>query len=295
MSETRSQFTYSPEGILDITTGLDEEFGGDTTPEIVTAMTKHRQEHLESLNSEPGITVEEANGIANIKVEIAKRFDDNFNNQGGSDITDFLSHLYQILPMYPQDLIDRVVSLEFLGERGATGVINQHFQRWLNVQGITEDVARHSVLAMASPFGKDKIQQAKKDFRYSSGDWGENTNSWHFTVNANKEKFGVVNTEDTPEAHLEIEGEVEWRWVNMKTLGDCACWGVAGEDRMRLRTRLDTRKLYEMHPHNVDYARQSLSLVLGMGALTYYAAQYKGNEDIFAETRWKEPRIYPKM
>ena len=236
----------------------------------------------------------ESNGVVSITVDVEKRFRDSFHNRGDPDISAFLRQLNSILPFHPEDSVDRVYSLDFLHELGATGVINHHFQRWLNAGGLTEDVARHSAIAMTLPFGNDITGRAKKGFDYFGDDNGQMATAYSSRIVAANEEFKLWKSEDTEDAHVEQAGKVVWRNLNISTLGDCACWGATGEEREHVRAQPPTKRLYEMTPHNVDYARASLSLVLGIGALTYHATQYDGQEDVLAHVEWGEPREYPR-
>ncbi len=295
MNELRAQFTYSPENILQITTGLSEDFQADSkNPEEIATLVKGRREQLEILSENSGVTVEETAGSATLTIDVAERFSQSFTNQGDPDIANFLFRLNRVLPFHPEDKIDRVVSLEDVSATGAAGVINQHFQRWLNTPGVSEDFARHSLLAMALPFGSDIVKKVEKDFTYISQEGLEYAQGHTSRLAVRQERFGIEKSEETAEAHLETSGEVAWRWVDLSTLGSCACWGVNGDDRSYIRIDRSTKILYEMTPHNVDFARQSLSLMLGLGALAYYAAQYEGREDILADAEWGKPTVYPK-
>lgn len=295
MSEVVPQLTFDSDMTLRIVTGLNEGFfdSPNATSELKERLVASRREVLETLAVEPGIVVDEVGGVAAIEIEIENRFRDSFNNQGDPDISEFLSQIDNLLPFYPEDSIDRVVSFGGITNRGSIAAINHHFQRWLNLPGLTEESARHSTMAMALPFGADYAKGIKKDFRYSAGDTFENASAKSSRIDVRNGTFGLLKLEEAPEANLEIDGEVDWRWLDMGTVGDCACWGVPGEERFELYVNEDSKRLYDMTPHNVDYARQSLSLLLGVGALAHFASQYDGQENIYANAEWKEPRSYP--
>jgi|GEM_PF-1286093 len=298
MSELiRPQFTFNPEGVLKITTGLNEGFEHSTyTPELIEKAVEKRREHLAHLDEENGISVEEDGGFASVSVDVRDRFSKSFNffESDDSNITDFLTGINNIVPLYPLDSIDRVLGLRYVSERGAEGVVNQHFQRWLNTQEVTEDIARQCVNAMALPYGEPEEKKAKKEFRFRSGEGFAQINTLTYKLNVQTEEFGICKSEETDEEHTETEGKVAWSWFGITTLGSCACWGVPGDDRGHIHVQPETKALYEMEPHNVDSARQSLSLILGVGALAHHAALYEGTEDIFTKTEWGQPRNYPK-
>jgi hypothetical protein len=296
MSEVkRAQITFSPEGILEVTTGLDEDVRYYREPEVNEAILKNRHEQIEILSEQPGIETELEGDVAKIRVEIEKRFKQCFDPYGDDEISVFLGQVRQIVPTYPRDLIDRVFGLEFISGRGSTGNIYEHFQRWIDKMTITEDIGRQCVRAMAIPFGSEHKTRAMKKFSYRSGsDFTQISADYHFNLNVHRDKFGIIKSEQTDDSVIETHGKVDWGWVNLSTLGECACWGVPGDERERVRLRPGTKILYNMEPHNVDYARQALSQILGMGTLAFHAAMYKGDEDILANAEWEEPNVYPR-
>jgi hypothetical protein len=298
MSEViRPQLTLNPEGELKITTGLGEGFERDIyTQEMIGKVVEKRREHLAHFSEKDGISVEEENGVASVSVDVRKSLGKSFNffETDDSEITDFLADINGIVPVLPLDSVDRVLALRYVSERGADGAVNQQFQRWLNAQRVTEDVARQCVSAMSMPYGETEEEKAKKEFEFRSGDGFAQVNTFTYKLNVATGDFGLYRLEDTEEGHEETEGKVAWSWFHIATLGSCACWGVPGDDREHVELRSDTKALYEMEPHNVDSARQSLSLILGVGALAHHAALYEGTEDVFAKTEWGVPRLYPK-
>ena len=152
---------------------------------------------------------------------------------------------------------------------------------------------------MAQPFGDDFVNKSKGQFNYMPdlGDDSEvaSTGIGNFRLVVRREEFHVDKREETPHATSTREGKVNWRWLDMTTFGDCACWGVVWEERAHMIVVPTTLRLYEMTPHNIDSARQSLSLMLGLGALVHYAAKYEGREDIFADAEWDLPSVYDKQ
>lgn len=293
----RPQLSFNPEGVLKITTGLSEGFEHSSyTQDLIEKATEKRLEHLAHLDAENGISVEEKSGTASVSVDVRRRFGKSFNffDSDDSEITDFLTGINNIVPVYPIDSIDRVLSLRYVSERGSEGIVNQHFQRWLNTQRVTEEIAMQCVNAMSMPYGKSEEKKAKKEFNFRSGEGFAHINTFTYKLNVATSEFGICRSEDTKEGHTETDGKAEWSSFLITTLGSCACWGVPGDDREHIHVRPDTKVLYEMEPHNVDSARQSLSLILGVGALAHHAALYEGTEDIFAGTEWGQPRIYPK-
>lgn len=295
-TEVRSQILYSPEGILNLNVGLNEGYDiGEKYRDLEEKHLQRKREYVESLAEDEGINVSENDNIINLDIDIEKRFHGSFNNGGDEDINNFLTKINVILPYHPTDNVDRVFGIDEVYNIGARGVVYEHFQRWFNAKGLTEEAAKHSVSAMAQPFGKDIVQENVKSFTYSANKKWQAARGHDSYVQIAEEEFGLISFERTDNNHTEKNGQVAWGNLSIATLGDCACWGVLGDDRSRLILKENTKRLYELDPHNIDFARQSLSLILGVGALAYHAAQYKGHEDIFDEVEWSEPGIYPLL
>ena len=186
--------------------------------------------------------------------------------------------------------IDRVMGLSSWFDRGARASIFPKFQRWLNSGNLDDEtVARETFEAMATPFGDEYVNKARSDYQ----DWAGGHSAWSFAIAAVPATFGLERVERTDETYTETRGQVKWANLNMRTLGDCACWGVTGEKRSHILVESGKKELYPMIPHNWDYARQSLSLVLGIGVLARCASRYQGQEDIFADADWEAPRTIP--
>lgn len=293
MSEIiRPQFTYSPEGELTFRINLrdnTEDYDQDSAKQTI----KNRRSLLEEVSEVGGVELDITNENAVVSVDVAKRFSKSFKDEDDPDIGDFLRNISLTLPFSPDDADDRVLGLEHLSYFGAHGIVNTHFQRWLNSEeAISEEVSLRSALAMALPFGKDITKEVKRTFKYRSDGENQLASGMYFRILAQHEEFGLYKAEQNDQQHIETNGEVSWRNLVISTLGDCACWGSNYEDRRTLWVQGSEKKLYKILPHNVDVARQSLSLVLGMGVLTHEASRYEGHEDIFADANWQEPRIY---
>jgi hypothetical protein len=273
MSEILPQFTYSPDGIFTV----------NAEPNDNPILDGHRGIAVGAFSTLDGIQIEENNRIIQMNLNIQDVLGKNFSNRGDERLNAFLRALDHLLPFHPLGPTDRIASLDYVSGSGSTGVIYPHFQRWMNANGLTEEAGRECVLAMSLPFGKSGTNKARKSFTYY--DDISLAEGWAFQVNLNEDKFKLQKDGDRL-GHYD-QGETVWNWPRLVTLGSCACWGVTGEDR-DFYLRKDRARLYEMTPHNVDYARQTLSLLLGLGALAHRAAQYKGQEDIFAGVTWKE-------
>ncbi len=281
MIEILPQFVYTPNGVLSLRTEFHED------PNIQIRQLKI----LEHLAESPGTIVDGSNTVhVNVKQALGSNF--GYTREGA--VGDFLSTIGRVLPGYPTNPLDRVVSPQWVSPEGLSAVVYTHFQRWLNTQSpLDEHVAREAVLAMAVPFGKEKEREAKRDFQM----FGRAASATFFDVKVFDDRFGISAIEETEDGHEVKAGRVTWNWVDLSTLGSCACFGVTGDERQRINVSTDAHLpwLYEMTPHNIDFPQQTLSLLLGIGALSYRAAQYAGQEDILADAEWSEPRIYPKV
>jgi hypothetical protein len=298
MNTIRPQVTYSPEGELTVVTGLNDgyrdEGDNEDTKQLIAAF---RAEQLENLSSYSGVAVKEFHDdVVEIRIPVEQSLGHAFNIGGDPEIAGFLKLVNDILPYYPRDDFDRVVALEFLGSRGASGVINEHMQRWLNSGEISEEAARSCIEAMSLPIMPPKELQefvdVKKDFRFSRYSSGVAADTGMiFGLRIKQDKFTVHKIDIDEDSVNEQIGDATWGNIDLNTLGNCACWGVSGENRSFMNIdRNVPQRLYQMDPHNVDTARQSLSLVLGIGSLAYYAALYQGDEDIYANVAWREDR-----
>lgn len=284
MSEFTPQFTYDPDGIL--TVRIDYE-----DAELYEGAVRKGQERaVNSLGEHKGVVIEDGNDTAVASIDVQEALGSSFNNRGDDKILNFLKHLSLSLPYHPEGPTDRIASLDSITTHGTFAGIFPQFQRWLNAEGITEETAKESVLAMAMPFGKATKNKAAKDFK----EYGGSASAWAFGISVHPDTFGLRKEEATPDTIIETNGEVKWDWVYLSTLGSCACWGVNGDDRRNISVSPEVSRLYQMTPHNVDFARQMLSHILGLGVLSHQAAEYAGQEDIFAEVEWEEPREYQR-
>jgi hypothetical protein len=279
MNETilSPQFLFSPEGELVLSTGSLGEY---PTSEQVSSF---RVAVLETLGDMPGVTAVESDDELTATVNVEECLGDSFNNTGDPKISEFLGMVRVLLPGWIEDDIDRVLSVNHLNDRGLTIVVSEHFQRWLNQKGFSEEVAHDTVRSMALPFGKDNLDRAKKDFKYHELDGvGEMVIAGSFRTTIRVNEFGLAK--EGSDKYEEVK--VTWRDTDMSTIGDCACLGADAREREHVYIHDGVKQLYEMGPHNIDFARQSLSLFLGLGAMAYHAARYDGTEDIFDGVVW---------
>lgn len=286
MIEIAPRLTYSPDGILELHKTRDEEI------EYARSLGQHK-EKLDSISGYE-ITEDEAETIVRVvipKVIRASR-ELSFTNPSAARL---IANLVPFTYFDYRDPRDGVFSLEFWSHLGGTGVIFPQFQRWLNNGGFDEDTARNCLSAMAYPFGQETRQGIKKNFKYESD--GENAvagpRGFYFGGVSRRQSFNITLEQEIDGVTRIRHGEVDWNWIDLTTIGSCACWGASWQERERVYISDKYRRLYEMGPHNVDFAVQSLSLTLGMGALAYAAASYEGTEDILENTTWQPEKWHP--
>ena len=284
MSESRPCITYSSEGILSLNKvleGRDEEF-----------VKLFGQRTEDTLGDLPGYSVSEGEDGFSLTIDvpqvIAPIDDESFINPK----IDVLLRNIQPFVGYAglEDSTDYLFSLDYWYEHGAGGVIFPGMQRWLNAGGLTEEVAKECIEAMALPYGSEKQDAANEEFEYRTD--GESAvggiGGFTFGVISKREDFGIEFVDTSGEERKYRAGKAPWNWINLSTIGSCACWGPSGQERERVYVGRETSRLYEMHPHNVDMPIQSLSLVLGAGVLAREASEYKGQEDILENATWRD-------
>ena len=275
MSEILPQVVYSPNGVLSVRTEIRDAYSEET---------------LEHLLERPGTYLD---NTGTLQVEVKQAVGSDFGHTRNGAIRDFLDEVGKLLPVYPEDAVDRVVHPLWLSARGVEAAVYTHFQRWLNSQShLNERVAKETLLAMATPFGKEREQDVNRKFDL----YQQSASTDLFEVTIYDSHFGVNTREETDNSYIEKYGRIVWKRLNLSTIGNCACLGVGGEERDRVNVSQNRLKpwLYEMIPHNIDSSHQSLSLLLGIGSLAYHASLYSGQEDILEQVDWAEPRIYPK-
>lgn len=281
MLEISPRLTYSPDGILQLRHAIDYDDGDSQST---------YDQNKEELAAKPGYEVVVNGDETLVSVQLDKVVQSSRENDFiNPSAVRLIQNLRNFTYFDYREPRDGVFSIDFWSDKGASGVVFPQFQRWLNAQGFDEESARRAIDAMAYPFGAEMRKRARKEFRYrtdgeyaAAGDGG-----FIFGVVSRREDFGIAMYEESEDEPSEKQGRVAWSWIELSTIGDCACWGPSGEARENVYIKPGRSRLYEMWPHNVDSAVQSLSLVLGIGALAYKAAQYSGQEDILENTVWE--------
>lgn len=277
MPEISPRITYSPQGVLTIRKTLD----GDFTPAEFA-----RQADI--LSQKPGYSVTDEGFDTVVSVDVdrvvppTKGID--FLNTTSAHLINNVGHMAHFAP---DDDRDGVFSADYWISNGASGVVHPHLQRWLNAGRLDEGSARRCIDAMAQPLGTEVRQAVQDDFFFHGDERGVVANAHGLGVITRTEGFTVTVDDTAGEPGAYRQGEVRWNTVELSTVGSCACWGVTGEQRQRVVLEPGSNRLYDMWPHNVDYAPQSLSLVLGAASLAYDAAQYPGREDVLADVQWQ--------
>lgn len=282
MREIAPRITYSPEGILELHRTVDEE-----TRENSSFLNRR----IEMVSNNPGYEVVEDGSEITVRVNIKEELgeaDSYFQNPQADKIIENLN----IFTYFDYtDKRDGVFSIDSWYKNGADGKIYPQFQRWLNNGGLSDEVARECIRAMVLPFDKATKAEVEKDYTYASQSNSSVAESHILRVVSRREEFRISKFVLDQEIPGYRNGSVEWNWIDITTIGGCACWGPSGEERDSVMITPDFNHLYIMKPHNVDTAVQSLSLVLGMASLAYRAALYEGTEDILANATFSE-RIF---
>lgn len=277
MEVVRPQFTFDTEEKLHIEVEISDD--------------EYKSDQLQTLNKLDRMKGVEAVGVSQVTVDVRPAFADKSGFWNQEKVTTFLDSISRIIPYVPGDKRDRVAYPQHLWARGLSTGVYPSLQSWLNADdAMQEATAKDVMTAMALPFGKKYEQMVTNQYRqYTNG-----ASSLVFSYGLSEEDFGLRRTVKTDEGHLEQNGSVNWRWLNLETLGSCACFGVNGDDRDRVNVSEDKHVpwLYEMHPHNIDVANQSLSLILGMGAVAFKAAAHE-TDDVLESATWNEGRFYP--
>ena len=276
MSEANTaQCVYSPEGILDVRFQVDEL----ASREIAS---------LEYLSSHPGVSLHDER----IRVEVERALGNTFGFERNERLATFLAALGNVLPWYDDSGVDRVYFPTHLDDSTLNGAVQPTFQRWLNAQdGCDELVAKETLTAMALPFGKEAAGELEQltMYRQSAG-------AGQFAMRMHTdEDFEVYFVSESADSWTQHDGTVQWTWVSLSTLAG-AYIGVDRHERQHINVGAPRSHdgFYEMTSGDVDVPQQTLSLLLGIGALASHASKYEGQEDLLEGAVWREPLVYPK-
>lgn len=297
MSEIiRPQFTYSPEGILEIKTGIRDGIGEHWDSISIKQVLDRRSKGLENVADQPGVQSDVQDGDIQISVDVAERFGKSFIEKDESDIQDFLLNVSSITPNYAADSVDRVVLMNDFAKEGESVGVSQHFQKWLNNEGISEDTAKESLLAAALPYGEDFVEGTKKYFRYYKETDLER--AYGFGTSVCNEVSDVKIYKYTPLTDNKTRvnfGASKWAGVTISSFGDGnPSWNARDAAGRAAFVFPQNLNLYHLDARNVESSIQFMSLFFGMGALAYHAAKYSDDKDLLDSVTWEQrERIFP--
>lgn len=277
MTEIQPQLTYSPNGVLEI----QSDFSRMTEEMIINAANA-----IGELTKYPGVTFQEKAGkgssdMLKMHIEVKNALGSRFGHSEYDDFNNFLVLLGRIMPrLFQDERKDHVVAPHYPHNGGFLTSVYESFQRWLNTQDeLDERVALEVLQAMAVPFGHEQEKAVKREFRPSFN----MARAAFFGIAVYTDDFSVYSSDDL--GANQKEGSVQWNWARLATIG--ASYGVEDDNRKWVDVSLEHGpSLYEMSPMDVECSQQSLSLLLGIGAMAYRARQYAGREDILAGARW---------
>lgn len=289
MTELSPRVTYSPDGILELRRTFTED-----------ASVEYRERVIGRVASRPGYLLQQEGEDLHLSVELAAVIDVHGDidprTKDKADVIALIENLAGFGDVEYEDHRDGVASLDMWTEHGATGVIRPQFQRWLMAGGLDEDTSRAAIRAMALPFGDEMSRTLLHGFRFvNDGDSiGAMTSNW-LQVAQYRDSFTISRSIEKDTTVEYSNGTVLWPYIDFTTMGNCACWGNSGTEREAHISSERGTRLYTLSPHNIDRAVESLSVVLGLGALAYKAKQYDGTEDIFEGVRWHDTREFPLL
>jgi hypothetical protein len=277
MSIIQPVLTYSPEGVLTISRG-EPLANPDLSSESRLEQARDRViDHLTEHFS--GVKVDGAEDFERIHIPVAENLGEN-EAIAESRIGSLLLSASTLLPHDHDTAIDEVIRPSYVNEHLLRVIVFPQFQRFLN-QGLSEDVTRDCLLAMATPLGEGKQERVREKFDYYKVD---------DTVMASGSTLEIITTPEVMEIEhpvrdggtTMIQARGRWQLARLGGFGD-AGMSVHFQERKLNKFDRDRKGLYNMISHNIDMGPQAFSLLLGLGSLAHHAAQYEGEEDIFAD------------
>lgn len=280
MNEIYPALIYTPDNQLQISNGAQHD----------GALKRDFAQRAYRLAGIPGYTFTENEAGVTLNVDVADVV------SVGADVEFYeptaVKLIQNIAGLFTEDDTagDPVLDLDFLWDTAVNGVAYTHFQRWLNAGALNEESALRAMMAMAMPLGRGAVNMVSRGFGFTQppNSYKEGSSGpYSFGITMPSSNFRLIVT-DPENAANKKRGNVTWNWVNLSTLGDCACWGVVAEERDYVYLTRGSSELYNMATHNLDTPGQTLGLVLGIASLAYEASRYQGTEDIFADVEWDE-------
>ena len=290
MAEIQPQFTYSPDGVLTLDNSsidLVEWAGNDVLRNLydLRDLEERRARAMDWMASRPGVEITE--GIhPKIEVPIREAINEAIKGRDNSVFTTFVGSLSLLtLQQSGPDVHNRVMTIAGIGDRGIHVDVYQHFQGWLNNNGLSEEAAKDCTIAVATAYNEEETEE--REFQYHNFNNGVFAGTIAVRIIARLDAFRFQDFHEGNGSTLLRQGEDRWKWLSLDTYGDPSI-AVAGETRRKVRYVQDNKKLYRMYSHNIDSARQSLSLLLGLGSLAYHAAQDQQEYDVFKDVAWEK-------
>lgn len=294
MSEAvRPLITYSPEDVLAVTVDVGRERNNWDDGEY--------DRHLERAATLPGFDVTMVKDIAQVEIDILGCLGEAFSDGDQRYINTFLAVLDCTLPTEWRQDGDPVLGMQLMGDTSRNNHhlevrVFPHFQRWLNAKGTETAILKSCVEAMVVPMD-DEVKELSEDIEAVKLDDGAMVAIPDIGVSASVRRLPFIVFEQIDQGSEVVEQTSRVGWnsptLQANTLG-CCCLDSIPESRAHI-ARNHERGLYRLEPHNVDSPAYTLSVLLGVARLAFYASQYDGTEDVFANLEVLERRQYPKL
>lgn len=296
MPEVRPHLTYSADGTLTVNRSEPEHIanngvGCNSSFKVNRHLEYLRDKSVESLSGLPGVVVDDQQG--QLRITVAEALEEALSGDG-AESQDFLMNITVLGSSGNyKDKTDRMLSFSTYTQWATRVVVYPQFQSWLNEEGLSNlTAAEECIAALALPFGYKN--QAQDNFHYLDQDDEKDfiiAKSGGFEVIERAEPFGFERFHKTWRGRVrKQDGSGWWRWLSLNSGGGSI--GVDGIARQRIRYDPEDERLYAMHA-DVYEPRQTLGLVLGLGALAHHAVDYRPDENIFDLVEWKRPRKWP--
>ncbi len=295
MSEIDPQFTFSPAGLLRFERGqpeiISEDEGRQKDPVIDQPLEDERDRSQDTLEELPGVIIADKGSTKQYTVAVEEVLGDEVEGGRIRRIEELVQAVNVLVPQLRSTGAEQVLSVRDLSDVQLSIAVHAQFQRWLNHNGITErNVALNCLKAMAVPY--DAQDRVDKDFFFREGENYAFAEAAGFRVNSRHDYFNFTKYFEEDGKAYQVAGTDEWEWIGLDVRGGGSI-GVDGTTRLDIVVPKNSSRIYKMNSRNVDYARQSLGLLLGMGSLAYQAASYQGREDVFEDVDWDEPQAWP--
>ncbi|HSW85590.1 MAG TPA: hypothetical protein VLF79_03225 [Candidatus Saccharimonadales bacterium] len=277
MTELQPAFTYSPNGVLRILRRLP-----DDRPHTKNLADKY-EANLAQIVDDYGPEVTDENGRAHIEIPV-REIVSGAKVYVEPRIRKLLMASDYYLPSDPA-AVDEVLRPTHIADRYLRVKIYPQFQRLLN-KGLDEATALNALMAMADPYGARVQAREINEFH-------------HLKQSSSVTAFGSVLELDTALNTLEVQrqssnrastkevGTGNWQIITkLIGFGNAGMGVVATEKNFQYDHKHPA--LYNMDAYNINETHEAFSLILGLGSLAYSAAQYEGEEDIFADFEWAE-------